>query len=410
MTGQLSNTEKSPSFEFQSRLTLESTLADLPTHDFKVAPYILGELVAETFKQDPELPGVIIAQDSTVLGAFSRRRFLEQVGRPYGVELYLKRPINVILKAISPIYLQLPSDTPIHEATRKALSRPFEQVYEPVVVEYPDLDDENSQQAPRLCLLNIYNLLLAQSHLLTLANHTIEARAEELERLNADKDKFFSIISHDLKAPFQPLLGMSELLPYLVDAGNQEDIKTAANGILRSSKTVYSLLETLLEWSLVQRGKIPYKPEPLLLAKTVQYPLSLLADKANQKEITLLNEVSPDYKVYADQNLLDTVVRNLVSNALKFTHRGGTVYLSAISIDNLIQLSVIDNGVGMSEEQCTQLFVLGKNRSTLGTDDEQGTGLGLTLCKDMVEKNQGNIWVESQLGQGTTFTFTIPQA
>jgi signal transduction histidine kinase len=383
-----------------SHLTLTSTLADLPTHDFQVTPQTPGDLVAAQFEQMPHLPGVIIVEEGQVVGAFSRRKFLERVGRPYGVELYLTRPIGTILNSIKPESLQLPDSYPIHAAAQMALSRPAEFVYEPVVVQFAD---------GHLALLDIYILLLAQSHLLNLANCTLETRAQELEALNADKDKFFSIISHDLRGPFQPLLGMSRLLVRLVETSNDiEDIKTMGNTIYRSAHNIYNLLENLLQWALMQRGQIPYEPQQIPLQKIVQRNITLLADKAADKGIELSGEVEEHLRVYGDERLLDTVIRNLVTNALKFTDRGGRVVISAQRMAHFTHISVSDTGVGIPPKTLAKLFALGETRSTLGTAKEQGSGLGLILCKEMVEKNQGQIWVESEVGRGTTFTFTIP--
>lgn len=383
-----------------THLTLHSTLADLPTYQFQVPARTLGNIIAQEFETHPELPGVIILKGKEVEGAFSRRKFLERVGRPYGVEVYLKRPIQIMLEAIDSELLQLPSHSGIHEAARLALQRPADFVYEPVVVQFPNND---------LRLLDIYTLLLAQSHLLTLANEAIDARAQALEQANADKDRFFSIISHDLKGPFSPLLGMAKLLPKLADTADVAELKVMSDSIYRSAKNIYDLLENLLKWALIQRGRIPFEPEEIDLQAVAQRNFSLLASKAEEKGIKLGLDVPLDLTVYGDVNLLDTVIRNLLSNALKFTEAGGQVTLSACPVDSMVEVSVSDTGIGMTAEKVAQLFQLGvKNQSTLGTAKEQGTGLGLILCKEMVEKNQGQIRVDSEVGRGTTFTFIIP--
>lgn len=394
-----------------SHLTLESTLAHLPTHDFQISPDAPGYVVANEFERQPDLPGVIIVERSRVLGVFSRRKFLEKIGRPYGVEVYLKRPVRLLLEAIEPHFLILPGDCAIDVAAQIALDRPPELAYEPMIIKFPPSQNPNSSTKYQLRLLNVYLLLLAQTRLLNIANKTIEARAKELEEIIAVKDKFFSIISHDLRAPFSPLLGMCEVLPLMIDQqSSMSDIKQATESIHRSARNVYNLLENLLEWASIQRGQIPLEPTEINLSQLIQGTLSLLADKALEKKLTLTTKMPAEVWVYADENLLDTVLRNLTSNALKFTPSGGQVTIAAYPKANFVEVTVSDTGVGMPADVQANLFQPGKNRSTLGTAKEQGTGLGLVLCKEMVEKNRGNIWVESVIDQGTTFYFTIPMA
>ena len=403
-----------------SHLKMDSPLAHLPTHHFEVSPTTMSEIVAAEFERQPDLPGIIVVAHGQVLGAFSRRKFLERIGRPYGVEIYLKRPIDVILKSIDAPPLILPSDCPIETAAKIALERPANLVYEPIIVAYPsseaslDYGDSHfsgDKLGHSFRLLNIYILLLAQSRLLNVAHETLQLRAQQLEQLNADKDKFFSIISHDLKGPFSPLLGMCELLPILIDQGNPNDIKQAGEGIYRSARNVYQLLENLLEWASLERGRMPFEPTNIKLIKIVQRNVSLLAAKAEEKQIELSYQVPSELQVYGDENLLDTVIRNLTTNALKFTTAGGQVKIVAQQQSHHeVSISVIDTGVGIPPDTIATLFQLGHNHSTKGTANEQGTGLGLILCKEMTEKNGGKIAVESVLGQGTTFSFTIPVA
>jgi len=314
----------------------------------------------------------------------------------------------------------LPSDCPIETAAKIALERPANLVYEPIIVAYPsseaslDYGDSHfsgDKLGHSFRLLNIYILLLAQSRLLNVAHETLQLRAQQLEQLNADKDKFFSIISHDLKGPFSPLLGMCELLPILIDQGNPNDIKQAGEGIYRSARNVYQLLENLLEWASLERGRMPFEPTEIKLIKIVQRNVSLLTAKAEEKHLELSYQVPPELQVYGDENLLDTVIRNLTTNALKFTTAGGQVKIVARQpSQHEVVVSVIDTGVGIPPDKIATLFQLGHNHSTKGTANEQGTGLGLILCKEMSEKNGGKLTVESVLEQGTTFSFTIPVA
>ncbi|MDM8521149.1 ATP-binding protein [Anaerolineales bacterium HSG6] len=237
-----------------------------------------------------------------------------------------------------------------------------------------------------------------------------------LRALNASKDKFFSIVSHDLRSPFTPLLGMSELLVESSLDASREDILTMSRGINRAAQNVYNLLETLLQWSRLQRGHLTHHPEIFDIKEMIDRIVELLTINAEKKGIMLLNHVSAGLFVDADQNMLNTVIRNLISNAIKFTTRGGRVLISSKVVTkqddsastDLLELSVIDSGVGMSQENLTKLFVLETQHSTRGTDQEGGTGLGLIICQEMVRKNGGDISVESEQGEGTTVIFTIP--
>lgn len=409
ITPEITINEITPPVEYQeeppphdlSYLTLDSTLANLPTYNFQVSPITSGEEIAIQFQKQPDLPGVILAEDKRVVGVISRQKFLDRMGRRYGVAVYYRRPIRILLGTINTAPMQLDDTLSIQQASQEALNRPSHLVYDPIIVKSP---------SGELRLLNIYTLLLAQSHLLSLANETIEARANELEQLNAVKDKFFSIISHDLKGPFSPLLGMSELLSRLLDTANLDAAKEMAGSINRSAKTIYNLLENLLTWARLQRGQIEYSPEKIDLWEVVERNKRLLASKATEKKIQINNLIKPGTFIFGDKNLLDTVLRNLISNALKFTTENGQITISSqADSTDLRQISVADTGVGIDPERLAELFRLdSKRRSTSGTANEQGTGLGLILCHEMVEKNQGSIWVKSEIGQGTTFTFTIP--
>ncbi len=238
--------------------------------------------------------------------------------------------------------------------------------------------------------------------------HMEEERARGLAELNASKDRFFSIVAHDLRGPFQPLMGMSELLYTMADSIAPKDIREMGTTINRSAKNIFNLLENLLQWSRMQMGRMPFEPEKLHLRSIVEATISLLATNASDKGITLQDKVRPGVFVWADPNILDMVIRNLISNALKFTPSGGQIIVSSNQTNPLVEVSVTDTGVGISQADQEKLFKIDVHHSTLGTAKEQGTGLGLVICKDMVEKNGGHIWVESELGQGTTVKFTVP--
>ena len=237
-----------------------------------------------------------------------------------------------------------------------------------------------------------------------------------LSKLNANKDKLFSIISHDLRSPFNSLLGNTQLLARMIDQWSLADIQEMSQSIHIQAKAAHRLLENLLTWSQLQRGRIAYDPEPVKLYQLVENTVDLLNEMALAKQIRLAHTIEPGLVTHADEYMIDTVIRNLTTNALKFTPAEGQVTLSAhrngLSAEgeatDWVEVSVRDTGVGISREDIEKLFKIEVHHTTPGTAKEKGTGLGLILCQEMVEKNGGRIWVESQLGQGTTVKFTVP--
>jgi signal transduction histidine kinase len=245
---------------------------------------------------------------------------------------------------------------------------------------------------------------------LELANAEIRRQNEQLQQLNATKDKFFSIISHDLKGPLNSLTSFSGLLINYFDSLSKEEIQALAKDLDKSLKNLFALLENLLEWSRSQTGAIEFKPEAFDLSELVHMNIELLTAQAATKEITLAYTNPQVLTVLAHKNSVTTVIRNLISNAIKFTPKGGTITLSASKSNEEALVSIADTGVGMSKEVIDKLFRIDAKHSTKGTADEKGTGLGLVLCKDFVEKNNGNIGVQSEEGKGSTFYFTLPAA
>lgn len=239
----------------------------------------------------------------------------------------------------------------------------------------------------------------------------LEKQNNELTEANATKDKFFSIIAHDLKNPMSSILGFSELLNTYFDKYDTVKIKKYIKLIENDTKNIHKLLENLLTWSRSQRGLIQYIPNKLKLTGLVTEITMALKNMANQKGISLEVNIQESLMVYADKNMLSTVIRNLVSNAIKFTsHRGWVkIYIEYGKQQNkTIKIIVEDNGVGIDAESLKKLFKIEQNCSTEGTDHEKGSGLGLILCKEFVEKNKGAIWAESNAGVGSKFIFTLP--
>lgn len=232
---------------------------------------------------------------------------------------------------------------------------------------------------------------------------------EDLKLLNAAKDKFFSIISHDLRNPFNSLLGLTEYIAHSYDEMTPTEIKNSVANVYNSSKQVYNLILNLLEWSLIQSGRLSVNKSVINLAKLGTEVMNLYADSANHKKIKLLNHMDQDIQIYADKYMIDTIIRNFVSNSIKFTRPGGQITIKGIINGDNAEVSVTDSGIGISTEDQKNLFRIDEQTRRDGTDNEKGTGLGLILCKEFIEKNNGVLWVESEEGKGSRFSFTVPR-
>ncbi|WP_372775367.1 tetratricopeptide repeat protein [Mangrovibacterium sp.] len=245
---------------------------------------------------------------------------------------------------------------------------------------------------------------------LTQKNIQIEAQRYELEQLNASKNKFFSIIAHDLKNPLHTVLGYSYLLHHEYERFEDKEKKRYARDIYHSTNNIFRLLQNLLDWSRSQTGRLKYEPIVFELSSLHEKISNLLRPAADLKRIQLNYRVPGNIYVFATPMMIETVMRNLVSNAIKFTPPGGSVFISFSSTDNEVSFCVRDTGIGMTSEELTQLFSIDSKIRKKGTNNEDGSGLGLVLCKEFVQLNKGRIWAESQSGVGSTFCFTIPLA
>jgi PAS domain S-box-containing protein len=231
-----------------------------------------------------------------------------------------------------------------------------------------------------------------------------------LSELNATKDRFFSIISHDLRSPFNSIVGFSDLLTTQVKNKDYQGIERYARIIKESSKKAMELLTNLLEWSRTQTSSIEFAPEYFELVTTIQEVLELLEESAHQKSITITLDLPHNLPVMADKAMIHTILRNLLSNAIKFTHPEGRIVIEAKQQPHQVAVSVVDTGVGMQPGEIGRLFRMDQQFTRPGTRKETGTGLGLLLCKEFVELHGGTINAESQPNQGSKFTFTIPLA
>ncbi len=258
---------------------------------------------------------------------------------------------------------------------------------------------------------------IIMGYLLLVQNITKRKRAEEalkaseasLHEMNATKDKFFSIIAHDLTNPFNAIIGFSNILTEQIREQDYEGIEEYAGIIKDSSQRTLNLLLNLLEWSRSQTGRIAFNPETIDIGELINEVAELLDDAARQKSITISRLNLQDNTVFADKAMIGTILRNLISNAVKFTNPGGEIVISAEQKHDELILIVSDSGVGIKKEAIDKLFRIEASYSTMGTQNEQGTGLGLILCKEFIEKHGGKIWAESEVGKGSRFYFTIPK-
>jgi PAS domain S-box-containing protein len=241
------------------------------------------------------------------------------------------------------------------------------------------------------------------------AEEEIRLKNELLQSINAEKDKFFSIIAHDLRGPLSAFVAATQIITEEVQAMSIEEIREITDSMKTSATNIYSLLENLLEWSRLRRGGMDFVPVKFNLKKKIGECINVLSESVNKKRIEIKISISDDLEIVADHHMFESVIRNLVTNAIKFTLADGKVAISAfINIDNSTEISVTDSGIGMTADLKNKLFQISEKTSRPGTEGEPSTGLGLLLCKEFVEKHGGKIWVESEVGKGSTFSFTIP--
>lgn len=236
----------------------------------------------------------------------------------------------------------------------------------------------------------------------------LEKQTKELRELNATKDKFMSIIAHDLKSPFNAIIGFTDLMLRNFDQLDDDTFLKGLRTIESASNHAYKLLENLLIWSQNQSGRREYSPEHINLKAQINESLKLVESTAVKKGVQISIRINKAYTVFADKNMIDSILRNLISNAIKFSNKGGKIKVTATQVDQEVHISVSDNGVGISPERLSAIFEIDKRTNTAGTENELGTGLGLILCKDFVTRHNGKIWAESTLDEGSSFTFSLP--
>lgn len=291
-------------------------------------------------------------------------------------------------------------------------SEVYSQINELINLRDEALDEASEKEKINSILLKQRNEIQEAFTSLSEKNLKIEKQKKQLQELNATKDRFFSILAHDLINPFSALDGLTSLLLKKFDSYSPNEIKDMIKIMSHTTTQTYDLLRKLLQWSQTQSGRIENKPSKINLLNTITNNFELLENSFIKKQINFTNTVNKDLFVYVDNNMINTVLRNLMSNAIKFTPLAGNINISTKLLNKpqktVVQVSVIDSGIGISSDVINKLFKIEENISTIGTNNEKGTGLGLILCKEFVKKMGGEIWVESEKGKGSKFIFTIP--
>jgi len=263
---------------------------------------------------------------------------------------------------------------------------------------------KDAEGKPSLMVFNVRDI-----HERKLQDEKIRQQNEQLQKSNSEKDKFFSIIAHDLRSPFNGFLGLTQIMAEELPHLTMQELQRIAESLKNSATNLFRLLENLLQWARIQRGAIPFNPEKLPLGMAFDESIGMVREAASAKGIEIVNNVQADFQVFADSNMLQTVLRNIVSNAVKFTNNSGWVTIHATRLaGGLTEISITDTGIGMSREILESLFLLHEHSGRNGTAGEPSTGLGLIICKEFVEYMGGSIRVQSVTGEGSVFYINLP--
>lgn len=392
-----------PDHDWLQKLTAESTLGQLPAHDATVPPDVLTSIIDRELSAAPELPGVIVVDGEQLSGMISRPQLLAQLSRPFGQELYLKRPVRLLLEAQREHPLVLPSGLLVGDAAHAALQRSAESVYEPIVVD----------STTHFLLLDVHTLLIAQSRLLAIANDKIRCQADLAEAANRAKSAFLANMSHEIRTPLTAILGFAENLMDL-EIG-VDDRMFAVETILRNGHHLLQLINDILDLSKIEAGRLEIECLPFSPGLLMTEAISALRGRAEAKSIGLslaYDGPIPDL-IESDPTRFRQILMNLISNAIKFTESGRVIVrMEMIDVGSnsrawKLKCDVIDSGIGMTPDQLEKLFSPFVQADQSMTRRFGGTGLGLSISRRLAQLLGGDIVVTSQPGVGSRFSLMI---
>jgi signal transduction histidine kinase len=377
----------------ENKLNINATLTDLELLDISIDINSSVADLIQLLRDNPLAPGVIIMSEKICRGMISRNKLFEYMSRPFSIELYLKKPIEMLLED-NPFgnTIELTAETSIAEAALRSLQRPADNIFEPVVVRFFN---------GAFKLLDIHQLLLAQTQI-----HSLLVKS--LREANEFKSEILSIAAHDLKNPLNSILGICSIIRE--DTKDIPMVNEMVNTIYRSSQHMLELVLQLLNSSVVELGKIQLNKTPLdingILANIISNNIKL-AEKKQQKIIfnSMLHE---EIIISADRIRITDAVENILSNAIKYTPQGKNITVMLESVNNRVRINVIDEGPGIREEEKGKLFGKFQRLSAKPTGGESSTGLGLYIVKQIIELHNGRVWVESEFPHGSNFIIELP--
>jgi len=384
-----------------SELTADATLYDLPSYDAIASPETLTTVLDQEFHTHPDLPGMVIASGSQLLGLVSREMLLAQLSRPFGIELFLRRPVRQFLEAQRHQPLVLPVHCPVVVSAERALGRPSDKVYEPIIV----WDGEQFR------LLDVHTLLVAQSQMLKLAHQTVQHQMDAAEAANRAKSQFLANMSHEIRTPLTAILGFTEnLLEPLVP---EEERTVALQTILRNGHHLLQLINDILDLSKIEAGRLEVERLAFSPGELVADVVSALRVRADGRGIPLRQSYQGAIPatIQSDPTRLRQILMNLMGNAIKFTERGHVdIIVSIESVSEhppMLCIETVDTGIGMTPEQVGRLFEPFTQADGSMTRRFGGTGLGLSISRRLAQLLGGDISVTSSPGRGSTFTLKV---